>query len=201
MRHAANVEWRNAPAEAGSEDRRVCGPRVFLSNSRPFIRWWQHAIDDQSAALILFFGSHAGVLVEARPAPVLRAARQAASSLSFQPLFLHHRALASATREREPADRNDGGLRYSLLLVSRAGELPWSKIPRRTMHRRGYQLPKRETLSPPAAQALAACGCSVQIKGPQSQAPGTQSCADSGVTLQRGLKLPHRAAARKLLKM
>ena len=59
-------------AEAGSADRPdlIGGPRLFgvvvgRSNSRTRIGGHSHAVEDQTAASLLFLGAHAGIFVVA----------------------------------------------------------------------------------------------------------------------------------------
>ena len=56
--------------EAGSADHRFCGPRLFgplmeRSNSCARVGGHSHAVDDQTAAFLLFVGARAGVFVVA----------------------------------------------------------------------------------------------------------------------------------------
>ena len=58
----------NEVEKAGSADHRFCGPRLFgpvmeRSNSCARIGGHSHAVDDQTAAFVLFLGAHASVFV------------------------------------------------------------------------------------------------------------------------------------------
>ena len=68
--------------EGGSADRRFCGPRLFGvvrrgSDSRPGIGGHSHAVNDEAAVPLLLCGTHARILVVARPSPILGASDQA----------------------------------------------------------------------------------------------------------------------------
>jgi hypothetical protein len=54
--------------KAGSADHRFCGPRLFgplmeRSNSCARMGGYSHAVDDQTAAFVLFLGTHAGAFL------------------------------------------------------------------------------------------------------------------------------------------
>jgi hypothetical protein len=109
--------WQGTPPDvlrAGSADPDLIGgPRLFgvvmgRSNSRPRNAGHSHAVDDQTAASLLFLGAHAGVFVVASPSPIFRAADQTCPhrvKVNLLGLFSHRPSSRTAIKKAKRKGR------------------------------------------------------------------------------------------------